>query len=332
MDKRVISLIDQALDGKLLAEHDIAFLLSLPVDSEECFALQWAAGKLGKQLGKAEVHGQVGINSGLCPCNCSFCSFAASHGIFREKQETSLHEIIDQCRILLEKGANAVYLMSTANHDFNRFVHIGQEVRRELGPGIVLIANTGDFDSDGAKALKTAGFDGIYHAVRMGEGQVTRISPQTRLNTIRNAQQAGLLVGTCVEPIGPEHGLEELVEKIILTRKINPQFSGAMRRVNIPGTPLAQYGMVTELRMAHILSVVRLAMGHDVAGNCTHEPCVSGVVAGANLLWAESGSNPRDTEIDTGKSRGFDPIKCREIFQNGEWPVLDGPSKFIRGE
>lgn len=332
MDKKVISLIDLALEGRLLEGNDIAFLLSLPVDSEECFALQCAARMLGKQLGKAEIHGQVGINSGLCPCNCSFCSFAASHGIFREKQEASMDDIVDQCRILIEKGANAVYLMSTANYDFNRFIHIGREVRRELGPEIVLVANTGDFDLDRAQALKSAGFDGVYHAVRMGEGQVTRISPETRRNTIRNAQQAGLSIGTCVEPIGPEHSLEELVEKIILTREIHPKFSGAMRRINIPGTPLAKNGMVSELRMAQILAVVRLSMGLGVAGNCTHEPCVSGVIAGANLLWAESGSNPRDTETATEKSRGFDPIKCREILQEGELPVLDGPSKFIRGE
>ncbi len=46
--------------------------------------------------------------------------------------------------------------------------------------------------------------------------------------------------------------------------------------------------MVTEARMAHILAVVRLAVGLDVPGNCTHEPGGVGALAGANLLGAIS--------------------------------------------
>lgn len=332
MDKRVKHLVDEALDGKLLQSDDIACLLSWPVDSEESFSIQWASRHISQSLGRAEIHGQVGINSAACPCNCSFCSFAASNGIFKEKQVKPLDEIIEQSKSLIEKGANAVYLMATANFDFSSFISIGAEVRRELGPEAVLVANMGDFDLEQAQSLKAAGFNGIYHAVRLGEGEVTRIPPQKRLESISNAKKAGLQIGTCVEPVGPEHSIQELVEKILMTREMQPRFSGAMRRINIPGSQLEQYGMVSELRMALVLAVVRLAMGHDVAGNCTHEPCVSGAVAGANLLWAEAGSNPRDTARDTENSRGFDPSRCRELLHEAEFPVLEGPSLFFKAD
>lgn len=95
-------------------------------------------------------------------------------------------------------------------------------------------------------------------------------------------------MGTCVEPVGPEHSIEGLVEKTIITRDASPCFSGAARRIPIPGTELAPHGMVSEARMAHFLAVVRLAVGCDTPDNCTHEPNVIGAAAGANPLWAES--------------------------------------------
>lgn len=49
------------------------------------------------------------------------------------------------------------------------------------------IANTDDFDEEGARALKEAGFHGIYHVVHMGEGTITAIHPRTRLKTIAAA-------------------------------------------------------------------------------------------------------------------------------------------------
>ena len=156
--------------------------------------------------------------------------------------------------------------------------------------------------------LKDAGYTGIYHAVRMGEGKDTRIAPETRLNTIRAAREAELLIGTCVEPIGPEHSIEEIAEKILIGREINPCFSGAMRRINIPGSKLEQNGMISEYRLAFLVAVVRLAMGRGLIGNCTHEPNLLGAIAGANLFWAEVGTNPRDTEAETSEGKEMNLI------------------------
>ena len=83
--------------------------------------------------------------------------------------------------------------------------------------------------------------------------------------------------------------------------------------------------------MAHILAVVRLALGYETPGNCTHEPNVIGSFAGANLLWAESGSNPRDMEEQTEGKRGMTVKDCKAIFREAEWQVLQGPSRFFSG-
>jgi biotin synthase len=218
--------------------------------------------------------------------------------------------------------------MSTADYSFEKFIDISHEIRRSLRPETRLIANVGDFTKEQAKQLQDTGFSGIYHAVRLGEGRDTTIKVETRLKTFRHAREVGLALGTCVEPVGNEHSVEELVEKTIITRDAKPVYSGSARRIPIANTKLAKYGIVSEAKMAHILAVVRLALGYDIPGNCTHEPNVIGAAAGANLLWAETGSNPRDTEKETEGKRGMTVKDCIGVLEEAEWKVLRGPSKF----
>ena len=104
-----------------------------------------------------------------------------------------------------------------------------------------------------------------------------------------------------------------------------------MRRIPIPGTELARFGTVSELRMAQIVAITRLATPRSVIGNCTHEPGVLGAAAGANLLWAETGANPRDTRERTEEGRGFSVERCREILVEAEWGVVEQPSAFFGG-
>lgn len=102
------------------------------------------------------------------------------------------------------------------------------------------------------------------------------------------------------------------------------------RRIPIPGrgTEMAKHGIISKARMAHILAVARLALCYKVPGNCTHEPNVIGIAAGANSLLTEAGSNPRDTEKSTEHQRGMTVNDCIKVFEEGEWQILRGPSKF----
>ena len=331
MDKNVKQIVDRAMNRGVLSGEEIRSLMALPTATEESFYIQHAALQKNQEVmgGKGEIHGQVGVNSGPCGCNCAFCSFAASNRIFNEQQVEAIEGIIEKCVRLQSKGANAVYLMATATMSFKDFISIGRLVRNSLEPETMLVANIGDFGCQEAIALKEAGFTGVYHAVRLGEGYNTRISIEKRFDTLAAVHKAGLKLGTCLEPVGPEHSLDELVEKTLITREAHPAFSGAARRIPIPGTSLSSLGKVSEARMAHIVAVVCLATGYAVPGNCTHEPNVLGVTAGANLLWAEAGSNPRDTVSNTENSRGFDISRCQEIFSEADIELLKGPSRMF---
>ena len=323
-------ILKKSLEGISLSKDDISSLFRIPLFSEESAMILAASRRKSESAsnGLAEVHAQVGLNIAPCPKNCAFCSFAAKNKVFTESVEISADEAVTKAKQFETDGANAVFVMSTADYPFGKYLDISREMRKSLRRETILIANVGDFTREQARQLKDAGFSGIYHAVRLGEGRDTNISVSKRLTTFNNAREAGLSLGTCVEPVGNEHSVEELVEKTIITRDARPVYSGAARRIPIPGTSMAQYGIVGEARMAHILAVVRLSLSSDVPGNCTHEPNVIGAAAGANLLWAEAGSNPRDTEKETEGKRGMTVNDCIQVLQEAEWQVLQGPSKF----
>ena len=328
----ITELITKARNDERLTHAEIVSLLALAPNSADSYQLLAASRELSAQVcdSQAEVHAQFAVNLAPCPKNCMFCSFAVKNGIFKGSSKISPEAAVAAAVTFEQNGANAIYLMATASFDLAEFCEYGKEVRSKLKPESRLIANVGDQDLAGAQKLKDAGFDGAYHALRLREGSDSEISPDLRLQSIRAFKEAGLIVGTCVEPIGPEHTNEELADLILFTAAHQPAFSGAARRITIPGTVLAERGMISELRMAQIVAVTRLAVPHSVKGNCTHEPCGIGAMGGANLFWAETGANPRDIKEKTEEGRGLTVNDCQVIFKEADWQTLDGPSAFFR--
>lgn len=317
--------------GDVLSREELVYLLGLEPDSVHSYMVMAEAVRLSKDLsnGKAEVHAQFAVNLAPCHCECLFCSFANINGIFKEATELTPEQAVGHATQFEADGANAVYMMSTAQFPFTRFIETGQEVRRNLKPETTLVANIGDQSLRNAVRLKEAGFAGVYHAVRLREGQDTTLSAETRKQSIRNFTEAGLKVGTCVEPVGPEHTDEELAEMIEFTASFDPAYSGSARRIPIEGTEMGGRGMISELRMAQIVAVTRLGMPRSVTGHCTHEPCTLGAIAGANFFWAEVGANPRDIEENTEEGRGETVPGCIALFHESNWDVYSGPSRYF---
>lgn len=327
---KIDDLIEKSQDHGKFTKGELMAMLAYAPESSESYRIMAEASRISRELtgDKAEVHAQFALNLEPCVCNCLFCSFAETNGIFQQKNQISPEEAVFSARQLEEEGANAIFMMTTAQYPFGKFLEMARQVRSSLKHETTLIANVGDQPLTNAVRMKDAGFDGVYHALRLREGMDTAIPPEKRRESIRNFQEAGLKVGTCVEPVGPEHSNEEIAGLILYTASFNPAFSGAARRISIPGTTLAGKGMISELRMAQIVAVTRLAVPRTVLGNCTHEPCTVGAAAGANLFWAEMGANPRDTKEKTETGRGHTISRCRTIFQESGRGVLDGPSRF----
>jgi len=328
----VQDILKKSRDNELLSHDELVFLLGLPSDSQEAFAVMAESNRRSKEVsdGKAEVHAQLALNLAPCPGNCIFCSFAQRNGVFTEEKRLSVDEAVSYARQFEIDGANAVFIMTTAKYPFDLFIEMSQEIKRNLDPETTLIANVGDQSLENAIRMKNAGYAGVYHALRMREGIDTALDPEKRKQSIRNFQEAGLRVGTCVEPVGPEHSNDEIADSIEFTASINPSYSGSARRIIIPGTPVEELGMISELRMSQVVAVTRLGMPKTVSGNCTHEPCTLGALAGANLFWAEVGANPRDIAARTEEGRGDTVEECRTLFKEANWSIWEGASRYYR--
>ena len=328
MDTEIIRIINKALDGGLLDNKEIMALLSVENLSPEAFAIQQAGRAFTSQLcgGEAEIHAHIGLDAAPCPNDCKFCSFAASNKIFRTHEVIPLEQVIAEAQAMEAAGANALYLVTTVHYGEEKFLETAQAVRAGLSTDVPLIANVPDFDEDYARELVRIGIAGVYHVVRLGEGVFTRCKVETRLKTMEAAKSAGLVLGNCIDPIGPEHTPEELADLILLARDFEVGFSGAMRRNTVPGTEFERYGNISYGRLATYAGATALATGPGIRGNCTHEPSQLCGQAGANIMWAERGTSPRDTATET--TRGLSVDQVREIYFDTDWPVHEGPSQF----
>ncbi len=327
-------LLRKTQNGEHLSRDELVHLLSMAPDCSDSYLVMAEANRISKELtdNKAEVHAQLAFNLAPCHCNCLFCSFAQKNNIFSKETRLTAEAAIAYARQFEKDGANAIYVMTTAQYPFELFLEISREIRRQLKPATVLIANVGDQSLANARKIMDAGYAGVYHALRLCEGIDTSLSPEIRKQSIQNFQEAGLKVGTCVEPVGPEHTPLELADMICFTASFNPSYSGAGRRIPIPGTEIFEQGTISEFRMAQIVAITRLGMPRTVLGNCTHEPCTLGGFAGANLFWAEVGANPRDTKEKTEEGRGETVKTCRKLFQECGWDIYEGPSRYYGQE
>jgi biotin synthase len=296
-----------------LTRDEALALTCIPLHSPECYALLAIANRMSRERfgAKGENHFHIGLNVEPCPLDCLFCSLTHKAGIFTEKTEFPLEQIIAWARLAQKQGADALNLMTTGTYPFGRLLELGRILKREVD--VPLIANTRDISHREGEALLAAGFVGAYHAVRLGEGRDTPLNRERRIETIKVFGDVGLLWMNCIEPVGPEHSAEEIVELMLLARDHGATYSGVMRRINFPGSPMEPFGMISELEMARLVAISRLVMGNVPKAHCTHEPNSAALLAGANLFFPEVGSNPRDGQSDTGKGRGNGIERCQQM-------------------
>ena len=299
-----------------LSPEEIVYLLRLQLDSPDVYALMHAAAMMSRRTFglKGERHMHIGLNVEPCRFDCLFCSLTRKAGIFTESVEFSTEQLLDWARLGQAQGADALNLMTTGFYPFEKLLELGRLLKSE-GVNVPLVANTRDITHQEGKALLEAGFSGCYHAIRLGEGRDTPFSPDRRRQTIQVIKDVGLRWMNCIEPVGPEHSHREMADLILLARRMGATYSGVMRRINFPGSPMQKHGMINERELARMVAATRLAMGDVPRAHCTHEPHTASLMAGANLFFPEVGSSPRDLEDDSGKGRGRSLQDCALIYQ-----------------
>jgi len=319
LSPKIDAILDKGAGGDGISRDDALELLHLELHSREVYALMETAHRLSReQFGeKGENHFHIGLNVEQCPMDCLFCSLTRKADIFKETIEFSFDDILNWASTAESQSADALNLMTTGTFPFKKLLEIGRLLKKHVS--VPLVANTRDINHREGEQLLDAGFVGAYHAVRLGEGRDTPFKVDKRIQTIQVFNDVGLRWMNCVEPVGPEHAKGEIVDLMFLARKYGATYSGVMRRVNFPGSPMDKFGMISELEMARMVAVSRLVMGDVPRAHCTHEPHAASLLAGANLFFPEVGASPRDGKADTGKGRGHSIDACRQLHREMGW-------------
>lgn len=319
IEPRIADILSKASDMVPIDREEVSALMLVQLHSKACYALMETANRMSRsEFGnKGENHFHIGLNIEPCPMDCLFCSLTRKAGIFKEKIEFSMDQVIAWAKQAEQHGADALNLMTTGTYPFKRLLEVGRLLKTETR--VPLVANTRDINHREGEALLDAGFVGAYHAVRLGEGRDTPFDREKRIRTIGVFRDVGLLWMNCVEPVGPEHAADEIVDLMLLARDYGAAYSGIMRRINFPGSPMERFGMISELEMARLVAISRLVMGDVPRAHCTHEPHAASLMAGANLFFPEVGASPRDRQTDTGKGRGIGIVHCQQMLREMDW-------------
>jgi biotin synthase len=318
MEAKTANILENAFSDVAPSYEECKHLLELDGASPEALALRAAAAAIvrRKSQNAALIYGQIGVEVSPCEANCSFCSFAKEYTAF-ESMRLDDDVLVQKTKEFCDGGDMfGLCIMTMHKYDLAFFLKAVQIARREAPPSTRIVSNIGDTDYEAFAEMKAAGLDSVYHVCRLGEGKYTTLHPARRWNTLENAKKAGLDLLDTLEPIGPEHTSDELLEHIFRVIDLECLITGAMKRVPVPGTPFAATGTVTDFRISQIIAVEALATLRmkRYPNFLIHEPGPLGLISGANLISAETGVNPRDTAGDTSQGRGLDVDACRRML------------------
>ncbi len=308
--------------GKPLGKQEAVELLQISTHSDAFYQLLALANRLSRTeyQNQGYIFAQIGLNAEPCSGDCGFCSLAQSHFCVEQSYRLSKEQAVVEAVAVSRQPISDLFLMTTADYPLEDYLDIGAQVRRQMPEGKRLVANIGDFDAAQAEQLKAAGFTGVYHIHRLGEGTDTCLSPAKRLATLDAVKAAGLELYYCVEPIGPEHTPEQLADEMLRAREYGVEVMAAMRRVPVAGTRLAYRGTITLLELTKIVAVTRLVTRPHRSMN-VHEPTEMALLAGVNQLYAEYGANPRDLRADTAAGRGLNIDRVKAMLENAEYRI-----------
>jgi biotin synthase len=317
IDPEITALVDRAVADERLTRSEARRLFDLDEYSPEAYYLHWGAHQIAWKAtnGEARIYAQIGVDARPCPENCAFCSFAtsfaAASGTGKRNEELPLEEVVHYAAAFDAAGTHLISLMTTAAYPFERFLELAAAVRAVIRPETLLMSNIGDFNLEQAVALKEAGIDVAYHAIRLGEGRITAIPEQRRRDTIAAIQKAGLLLMSGVEPVHAELDDDELLDRLYEIASWPLICSGPSRLRPVTGTPMENTRLLSEPRYRQIMSLFRLLAG-------TRIPYGS-----ENHLWVNGGTNPRDTRMFPGKEAiTTDVAACRAELEANGWRVV----------
>ena len=316
-----------ALAGTCPGVDELCVLLETEPGTEQADLLGETEETLARRGngGLGYVYAQVGIDANPCPGNCHFCDFALCNKADLARCEVPFDQVIHVSELFAEQGVHLLSVMSSAAYQFERYLELMSSIRATVGGGMALMANTRDLSRDEAVSLMQAGADCIYHAVRIGEGVITGFSEESRWQTLRNAQAAGLDVATAVGPLfqpvaqdGPYYQSKgAIAQRMLDVVACKPICSGVTRLHSVQGTKMEHVRPWPPERMRVFSGVYQLAARDTVPHG-----------GFGSIRWVDAGLDPRQRGYTSDDDRLVKRVrKLREDLETDGWRVA--PADFM---
>lgn len=309
-------LIERCESGELLTPEEAILVLHNDLQGEQLNRVYAEADRRMRAYWKnrGRIWTAIGVDSAPCSRNCKFCSHGAAWGVYEKQFTLTDEEILSHVRQMVPLQPDWITLRTTQDYGIEKLCSLVRAIRKITPPEIGIVVNTGEFGFEEAVKLKEAGVEVVYHTIRLREGCDTGLSVEDRIATLKAMQKAGLKMAALVEPLGPEHTDEEIVDAAFRLKPYDIKLGGVMARVPIPGTPLFELGQVSEERQTRVIALTRLIYGPEVDAICIHPPIPAALKAGANTVVVECGAIPRDSDTAQTDWREFSIPAANQLF------------------
>ena len=195
----------------------------------------------------------------------------------------SVGRIVHLARLFDREGADLISLMATAGLGVERYLDIVRAVRSSVSSDVSLMANVGDLTIEQANALREAGVSVAYHAVRLGEGEITDIDPMVRKRTMRHLAAAGVRLMTGVEPLWEGADPDQIAQIIVDIPKFDPLCIGACAYTPTGVSSMGDCRQASAGMVRYVAALLRLTCGRAVP--------LGGI---GGVAWVDAGSDPRE--------------------------------------
>jgi len=294
--KKTILILDKALESRTLKLDELLYLLNLE-DKNEIEYLYKVANFIRQKFHKNAccVHGIIEF-SNYCSQDCLYCGIRKSNGNLTRyrMEEKELFKIVKEA--VSKYGFRAIVLQSGDDpyFDADKLSYVIKKIREEND--LLLFISTKEVGVGGLKKFYEAGARGVLIRFETGNaGHYRRLHPgdslTERLGEIEAAKNLGFLVLTGGLIGLPEQTNEDIINDILLAKKISPEMYTFGPFIPHPQTPLGKNAKPPLDLVLKAMALIRIADPYGKIVSTTAVETLSpkkgrikGFMAGANSL------------------------------------------------
>lgn len=318
----IIELEQKVIDRKKIDFEEALELLNTE-DTEQLFK---SANKIRKHFvkNKAELCTIMNAKSGECSEDCKYCAQSVHYttGI-QEYPVVCREEALKLAVENEENGAHRFSLVTSGKglygEDFQRVVDIFKYLNENTG--IKLCASHGILSYEQMQILKKAGVIRYHHNVETSRKHYSKICTthtyEDRINTIKNAQRAGLEV-CCGGIIGLGEDFEDRVNMALELRDLDIRSIPINVLTPIMGTPLENAKQLEPLDILKTIAMfrfvnpeadIRYAGGRNNLGDMQCKGLEAGINAALTGNYLTTTGSNTEKDIKMFKNLGFEVVR-----------------------